>query len=565
MPEISTRQLKHIPLFSDLGTSDLRTVADLFQRTEYSAGTEVCRQGQLGVTAYYVESGELRVLYVDPQGTLWEVGRKGPGDFFGESSLLLGEPRDVTIEVTQDAVLLYINKGDLETLMGERPSIPEALQMREDVEKKRNAPRFKWQDRDEVIIINLHKHNVILYQHLIFPIFVLLTVISGCAYWYAQSASPLALLAGIVLSLAPLLFSLYLAVDHFNDNYVVTNKRVVHEERVPLLRESRSEAPLRTVQDIQESQEGILAQIYNYGNLIIETAGERGHVVFRQIANPQKVRDTIFEQIQRVQASARAEERAAIRDAMERHFGISQRKEPAAAPPSPAKKRKLQLTIPSWLKAPFRIFNYLIPPLWHEQGETITWRKHWIALIKPVWLPTLLILLVTVGAIFLATRESIRVGAILVVYATVLVFLLPWWIWQFDDWQNDIYQVTSSRIIDVERLPFYLREDRREASLGVIQNINLEIPGFLAKLLNYGSVTIETAGMDPFTFDLVKNPRGVQAEIFKRVEAFQSRLRKEEAERHRAELLNWFSVYDRMRNIAPPPTISPSSQQEIQQ
>ena len=111
----------------------------------------------------------------------------------------------------------------------------------------------------------------------------------------------------------------------------------------------------------------------------------------------------------------------------------------------------------------------------------------------------------------------------LIGYSTALVFLFPWWLWQFDDWQNDTYQVTATRIIDVERLPLYLREDRREASLGVIQNIKLEIPGFLAKLLNYGSVTVETAGVGAFTFDRVRDPRGVQAEIFRRVEAFQSR------------------------------------------
>jgi hypothetical protein len=138
-----------------------------------------------------------------------------------------------------------------------------------------------------------------------------------------------------------------------------------------------------------------------------------------------------------------------------------------------------------------------------------------------------------------------------------MVCLIPWWIWRFDDWQNEIYQVTSKRIIDIERLPFHLREERREASLEKVQNISLEIPGFLGKMLNYGSVTIETAGTGAFTFDYVKDPRGVQAEIFRRVEAFQRRQTEEEAERHQAELLDWFSVYDQMRRSSPP-GLSPS-------
>jgi hypothetical protein len=148
----------------------------------------------------------------------------------------------------------------------------------------------------------------------------------------------------------------------------------------------------------------------------------------------------------------------------------------------------------------------------------------------------------------------------LVGYGIVLIILLPWWLWRFDDWQNDIYQVTSTRIIDVERLPFYLREERREASLGVIQNVQFEIPGFLGKVLNFGSVTIETAGAGAFTFDLVKDPSGVQSEIFRRMEAFQARQSQAAAEQHRSELRDWFAVYDQIRGSQS--QSSPALQQE---
>jgi hypothetical protein len=99
----------------------------------------------------------------------------------------------------------------------------------------------------------------------------------------------------------------------------------------------------------------------------------------------------------------------------------------------------------------------------------------------------------------------------------------------------------------------------------MIQNISLEIPGLLGRLLNYGSVTIETAGAGAFTFDYVKDPHGVQAEIFRRVEAFQTQQRQAEAERHRNELLDWFAIYDQVRHPTAPaaqPSSSSSHQQE---
>jgi len=553
-------QLKQIPLFANLKKSDLKALAKLVKHTRPTAGSEICRQGRPGHTAYLVESGELRVLHVDPQGIRQEVARLEPGAFFGETSLLLGEPRDASVQVVQDATLLSLSKDDLDQLLSERPAMLKALEMSPAVERKRRARHFKWQDPDEVVIVHSHKHPWVLVRNIAFPIFVLLVDLVGCGYWGSKGGGLVALVAGVLLGLPSVAFILYLYVDHLNDNYVVTSKRVVHEERVFIIRESRSEAPLRAVQDVQLSQEGMLAQIYNFGNLIIETAGERGHVAFRDIPGPAGIQDAILGQIQRVQAGARAEELASLRDIMRRHFDIPSLEEPAVTPAAPPKKQRFELKPPSWLLAPVRIFTYFLPPLRHEQGDTITWRKHWIALIGPIGLPTLLIIAATIFTLFMVSKSLMPT---LIGYGTALVFLFPWWLWKFDDWQNDIYQVTTTRIIDVERLPFYLREDRREASLDVIQNINLEIPGFLAKLLNYGSVTIETAGAGAFTFNLVKDPRSVQAEIFRRVEDFQSQQRQNEVERHQAELLDWFSVYDQIRQSSPSaPQFLPLQQQE---
>lgn len=571
MPNDLAKQLKQIPLFAKLSRDDLTAVTKLVKREQYPAGSVVCQQGRLGLTAYFVESGELRVLHVDPQGIEREVARLGPGAYFGETSLLLGEPRDATVVVVQDATLLYLNKDEFAQLLHERSSVLKALQMRPDVAQKCRAKRFKWQDPDEVVIVRLHKHNAILIRNLVLPLFVLLVDLGGFGSWYwTKSAPSWAWMAAALLALPPLLFALYLVVNHYNDNYIVTNKRVVHEERIPLVREVRAEAPLRTIQDIQQVQEGLLAQLFKFGDLIIETAGERGQVVFRQIPSPAETRDAIFEQIRRVLAGMRAEERVAIRDALRRQFGIQPPEEQAAAPETVPAQRRFKLTVPAWFLAPLRVFTYLIPPSRHEEGDTITWRKHWVALIRPIALPTALIIAATSISIYLLSATPSNWASILIGYGTLMVFLFPWWLWKFVDWQNEFYQVTATRIIDVERLPFYLREERREASLGMIQNISLEIPGILGRLLNYGSVTIETAGVEAFAFDYVKDPRGVQAEIFRRVEAFQRRQRQEAAERHRAELLDWFTVYDQVRHSTAlrqaqdtaPATRPPSSHQQ---
>lgn len=563
MPNNLVKQLRQIPLFAKLGRDDMRAVIKLVKRREYKVGDEICHQGDPGHSTYLVESGKLRILYVDPQGIEKQVGTLGPDDYFGETSLLLGEPRDATIKAAQDSVLLSISGEQLGQLLKERPEMFKALQVRADVLQKYYARqhRFDWQDEDEVVLVCEHRHQILLVRSLVVPVILLLLTLGGGIFLGTIVGPWIPVVGGGGLALALLLFVGYLIMDHWDDRYIVTNKRVVRREHTPLGRESRVVAPLRTIQDIQESQVGILTQWFDFGDLIIETAGERGHVAFREIPNPEGVREIIFEQIRRSQAVAKASEREAIQEYMQRYFE-TQGTEQEAPPPEPApEEKRSRPNVLAWLRTPLRILSYFLPPLRHEQGNTITWRKHWVALLKPIAIPSVLLLASTIGALVLVIITSGNLQTLsLVGYGIALIILLPWWLWRFDDWQNDIYQVTQTRIIDVERLPFYLREDRREASLGMIQNVQFETPGFWGRVLNFGSVTIETAGAGAFTFDLVKDPGGVQSEIFRRMEAFQASQSQAAAEQHRSELRDWFAVYDDIRKSTSQPSPSPSQE-----
>ena len=307
-------------LFAELDREDLEAIADRIQEERFRAGQVLCQQGEIGRTAYFIESGILRVLRYDPQGIEQEVDRLDPGDYFGETSLLLSEPRDATIQVVEDATLLYLRKEDLQSVLSERPELLDRLQLRPEVLDRLHAPRFTWQEADESVILSLRKHIAVLIRNLILPGFVFLACLLGIAYLGSFSGTAWSVGAG--LSLIPLLFSLYLTLDYYNDRYVLTDRRVVHDERHLLIYESRNEAPLRTIQDVQQVQEGPLAHMFDYGDLIVETAGERGHIIFLQIPRPEETREMIFQQITRIQAVARAEEREAIRTALRTKFGL---------------------------------------------------------------------------------------------------------------------------------------------------------------------------------------------------------------------------------------------------
>ncbi len=561
MPDQVVNQLEQIPLFADLGRSDLRVLSKLIQQRQYEAGETICRQGQQGTSMYIVKSGELNVLHMDAQGIERRVKQLGPGDHFGQTSLLLGEPRDATVQAAKDSTLLSLNKVAFDELLHERPSVLQKLHMRPDVARKHKVRRlrFDWLEPDEFVIVSDHRHDIILARNLSVPILTLLAGLIGFGYWHLHGGGAIPLILSVIFALALALFILYLYADHRDEIYLVSNKRVLRRYHTPLGSESRVDAHLRNIQNIQEVRVGLLTQIFDFGDLIIETAGEQNHIAFREVPNPEGIREAIFEQRERLASGAKVQERDAIREDMQRYFDVQSKDAVKDVPPSeeePVKRSLLRRIL-----TPLQVFTYFMPSLWLEQGDTITWRKHWVALLKPIAPPTLLMLSATIVAILLLALDT--PGApVIVVYSIVIAIGFPWWLWQFDDWQNDIYQLTSTRIIDVERLPFYLREERREASLGMIQNVKFEIPGFLGKLLNYGSVTIETAGVGAFTFDCVKAPREVQAEIFRRMEAFQQRQDQAAAARHRSELLDWFAVYDQVRGAGQTAASTPSSNQE---
>jgi uncharacterized membrane protein YdbT with pleckstrin-like domain len=99
---------------------------------------------------------------------------------------------------------------------------------------------------------------------------------------------------------------------------------------------------------------------------------------------------------------------------------------------------------------------------------------------------------------------------------------LFWYVWEYDDWNKDVYIVTDTQIIDIEASSFRLSKTKRESTFDNIQGVYSEVPNMLHKLLNMGNVVIETAGtQDTFTFTGVYDPDSVTSEIFNHLARYQ--------------------------------------------
>jgi aquaporin Z len=90
------------------------------------AGETVMQEGDPGTEAYVVERGHLDVRRgAGTDGTA--LARLGPGDWVGEMSLLLDEPRSATVVAATDAQLRRVTKHDMGHVLAEDPQRTEEL------------------------------------------------------------------------------------------------------------------------------------------------------------------------------------------------------------------------------------------------------------------------------------------------------------------------------------------------------------------------------------------------------------------------------------------------------
>jgi CRP-like cAMP-binding protein len=92
-----------------------------FERS-FEAGELVFDAGDSGETFYVVQSGEVELTRPGPLGPR-TVARLGPGDFFGEMSVLLGGARSERATAARQARLLELDRSTLQEMCLEQPEI----------------------------------------------------------------------------------------------------------------------------------------------------------------------------------------------------------------------------------------------------------------------------------------------------------------------------------------------------------------------------------------------------------------------------------------------------------
>jgi uncharacterized membrane protein len=113
--------LGEVPLFALLDENERAALAAIIDTVHFARGERIFRRGEPGDALYLVRSGLVQVFVESNEGIRVVLADNGPGDVFGELSLLDGGPRTATAVAVQDTEALVLDRGDLLEMIARYP------------------------------------------------------------------------------------------------------------------------------------------------------------------------------------------------------------------------------------------------------------------------------------------------------------------------------------------------------------------------------------------------------------------------------------------------------------
>ena len=116
-------ELASVPLFAGMTDEQLADAADMFHEVHVRSGDELTREAEHGHTFFIVLDGSVRVKVDDEP-----VAELGPGQHFGEVSLVRGTRRNATIKAIDSCRVAKMMNWDFTALMEANPQLASRIE-----------------------------------------------------------------------------------------------------------------------------------------------------------------------------------------------------------------------------------------------------------------------------------------------------------------------------------------------------------------------------------------------------------------------------------------------------
>ena len=123
-------ELRPLPLFAPLNDSQIEQLVRNAHLERYTTGETLVRQGEAGDSLFVIKAGRVRVDVTREGGAATlAVDTIGPDEFFGEMSLLTGEPRSASVIAETETEVIVVEKSDLAEVISADMSLLDGLSL----------------------------------------------------------------------------------------------------------------------------------------------------------------------------------------------------------------------------------------------------------------------------------------------------------------------------------------------------------------------------------------------------------------------------------------------------
>jgi hypothetical protein len=527
--------LHQIPFLRQVSPEELTRIADQLDSATFEEDELIVQAGSTINALYFIFEGEIEASSTHPRRKTRTTTILRRGDTLGEVELIYGKNWTRDLRVRERVTLYRWQLPRMDNFLKDHPAAFSQLKTIARSRYLAHRLHFKWLGEEETIQGLARKHPIMLVRSLIFPLVFLggsLAMISGAISGDGSLFGWL----GTALAIISIAVGLWRWVDWQNDFYIITNRRAVWLEKVVAIYDRRQETPLHWVLSVSVST-NVLGRLLGFGDVIIRTY--TGQLIFRNVGDPDGFAVIIQEHWRRMKERHVQSDREEMILALQERLGDDGTFEEMDELPVTHEEE-----LDGLLQDPASTIglNRWTFRMHFEEDGVITYRKHWAVLLQQVFAPTfyLALLMVLFGMRLAGFLDVFTFGQFLLA-GGIGVILILWWMYRFVDWANDIYQITPTQIVDVNKKPLS-REIRKVAPLENILGTEIDRQGILGLVLNFGSV-IANIGTAQFSFHGVYDPANIQQEIVRAQDSFLAKQAESERSQRREEVVEWLSAY----------------------
>jgi len=403
---------------------------------------------------------------------------------------------------------------------------------------------FRGRQQDEVVKAVLRKSKFFLITPALpFIASVLGLIVVGALISINPSGDSFWVFLEVIMLILVILTGVYFAYKDLAlwwvETYIITNKRVLIWKG--LLSPRREEFGVDKVVQIASEQNSLMSLLLNYGDVHLYLVGGK-QPILEKIHDPKRVRDLFEKVTDEYKQNKPAKEEShqnPQNEKLQNALAQLAQKEELPTLPNPDEKYT-RYHQPGRVRGPLRTFGGPLHLPCNVKYTVDEYTVRYIqrarsVLIGKYIIPVLIFLGLIISLFYFPSFDLyISIGILIMIFVFIFIFI---------DYWDDIYILTSKRVIDINRKFVFLDEEHLSIEYGQIKDVRVEVSNPLYIALNVGKVIVETPGNNPdLTMRVIDHPFAVQDMIYT-IKGHKEKVDKIKSANERKEQLNqWFGT-----------------------